>query len=299
MTDLLVTGASGQFGAAAIRHLIDTLGVPANRIGAATRDPSRLRELEASGVNVVEADFDRPETLRRAFAGVGPLLIVSTDALGVPGKRLAQHQAAVHAAAEAGVRHVVYTSLPNAETSAVSFAPDHLGTEKAIEASGIPGWTILRNNWYAENVLLSLPQALASGTWYSAAGDGQIAYLIRDDLALAAATALASDFTGQRTLTLSGTRGYTAREIAGLASAATGRKLDVVPVPVDGLVQGLLGAGLPKPVAETIASFDAAAAAGHLDGTPDDYAELTGRQPTAFADWFATSGAKGLSAAKP
>ena len=100
------------------------------------------------------------------------MLIVSTDALDGAGTRLRQHKAAVAAAAKAGVGRIAYTSLPNADTSKVSFAPDHLGTEQAIKATGLP-YLIFRNSWYAENLFMSLPNALKSGQWYTSAGKRQ------------------------------------------------------------------------------------------------------------------------------
>ncbi len=64
------------------------------------------------------------------------MLLVSTDELAVPGKRLQQHQTAVAAAVKAGVKHILYTSHAEPDKSLISFAPDHLGTEEAIKASG-------------------------------------------------------------------------------------------------------------------------------------------------------------------
>lgn len=289
MTDLLVTGAAGQLGQSVLHHLLDTLKVPASRVVAASRKPGNLAAWTARGVTARAADFDEAASLGPAFAGVKRLLVISTDALGVEGKRRTQHETAVKAAKAAGVEHIVYTSLPHAERSAVSFAPDHLGTEKAIAESGIPGWTILRNDWYFENLFHSMPNALASGAWYSAAGDGRIAYIGRDDLALAAATALASDFTGKRTLTLGGGRSFSAKEIAALVAQATAKPLHVVDVPLEGLVQGMIGAGLPEPVARTFASFDEAAKGGFLDGDATDFTALTGKSPQPLEAWIAAN----------
>ena len=54
-------------------------------------------------------------------------------------------------------------------------------------------WTVLRNHWYFENLFHTLPGVWAkAGKWFSAAGDGRIASLSRDDWARAAAMALAS-----------------------------------------------------------------------------------------------------------
>lgn len=282
---LLVTGASGHLGRATLAHLLDTLQIPASRIIATSRRLDTLADLAARGVTVRAADFEDPASLEIAFAGAERLLLVSTDALLEPGKRLRQHRAAVQAAVAAGVEHVVYTSLPVAATSRVSFAPDHLGTEQALAASPLT-WTVLRNGWYFENLLYTVPGALASGQWFSAAGDGGIAYIARDDLARAAAMALAADDTRKQILTLTGTQALGAREVAAAISALTGRPLQVVDVSIEQLTEGLQAHGFPPALATVFASFDTATAAGDLGGITDDYAQLTGQAPEAFQAWL-------------
>ena len=287
--DLLVTGAGGQLGQRVLHHLTDTLNIPAGRIAAATRKPDGLAAWAAKGVVVRRADFDEPASLEQAFTGISRLLLISTDALDRPGHRLAQHRAAIGAAAQAGVSHLVYTSMPKPETSAVLFAPDHAGTEAALAASALPEWTVLRNNWYFENLFFSLPSALGSGSWYSAAGEGRIAHIARDDLARAAATALSGAVQGKSTLTLTGAKAYSTAEIAALVAKSTGRPLAVVPVPVEGLVQGMIAHGLPEGLARTFASFDTNTAQGGLADITGDYRALTGVEPQGFEDWLAAS----------
>lgn len=296
MTRLLVTGASGHLGQRVLHHLTATLGVSPRDIVAASRKPEGLSAWAAKGVETRAIDFGNPASLAAAFAGIDRALLISTDSME-PGMRLAQHQAAVQAAAAAGVSHVVYTSMPDPEHSLVLFAPDHLGTEKAIAASGIPGWSVLRNNWYFENLFYALPSAFASGNWYTAAGTGRIAYIARDDLARGAATALASDFAGKRTLTLGGTKTYSADDIAALVSKAAGKPLAVVQVPEAGLIQGLIGAGFPEGAAKLFASFDTNTAAGGLSTVNGDYKALTGVDPAPIEDWIAAN-ASALAGAK-
>ncbi len=285
----LVTGASGHFGRLAIDSLIADHGIVPASIIATTRTPANLADLAARGVSVRAADFGDAASLDKAFAGAERLLLVSTDALGVPGLRLSQHRAAVAAAARAGVRHLVYTSMPKPETSAVLFAPDHLGTEQAIAASSIPAWTVLRNNWYFENLLMGLPHAISTGQWFSAAGDGKIAHAARADLARAAAAALAASPQDKSVRTLTGSEEWTTAEIAALAARLTGKPLTIVPVSDDGLAQGLIGAGLPDPVARVVASFDTNIRQGGLDGVTGDIKSLTGKAPHRFEDWFAAN----------
>ncbi|MDN5923954.1 MAG: NAD(P)H-binding protein, partial [Xanthomonadales bacterium] len=156
MSNLLVTGANGKLG----RHVVQLLlEAGTDHVIAASRDTAKLADLAATGAETRRADFDDVASLAAAFKGVDRVLIISTDSLDA-GQRLRQHLAAVKAATEAGVE-IVYTSMPKPDTSAVIFAPDHAGTEKAIIASGRP-FTILRDAWYQETLLMTLPSAFAS-----------------------------------------------------------------------------------------------------------------------------------------
>lgn len=159
---LLVTGASGHLGRRVLANLLDTCGIPPSCLIAVTRDPAKVADIAARGVDVRRGDFDDPASLDAAFKGANRLLLISTDAFDRPGARIAQHKAAIAAAKQAGVKHIVYTSMPRPDGSPIPFAPDHLGTEQALAASGL-GWTVLRNAWYFENLALSLPDALATG----------------------------------------------------------------------------------------------------------------------------------------
>jgi NAD(P)H dehydrogenase (quinone) len=225
------------------------------------------------------ADFaDDVDTLATAFRDASRILLISSEA-GAHGVRLAQHQRAIMGAVQAGASHVVYTSMPDPTGSLVSFAPDHAGSKAALAASALQGWTVLRNHWYFENWFHSTPQALQSGVWYSAAGDGKLADIARDDVARAAVVVLTSRDTIKQTYTLSGAKALTTLEIAVIVGAAVGRPFAVVDVSLENLVQGLMASGLPEAAAREIASFDANAAAGGFASATDDYKAITGREP--------------------
>lgn len=83
---LLVTRASGYIGRRTVELLLEA---GAENV-AASRYPEMLSDLASRGAEIRKADFDDPATLDLAFAGVERLLIVSTDAFGVPGKRQRQ-----------------------------------------------------------------------------------------------------------------------------------------------------------------------------------------------------------------
>ncbi|POO57731.1 SDR family oxidoreductase [Agrobacterium rosae] len=294
MSKILVTGASGNLGQAIIRHLLETYHVPASDIVAASRDTSKLSALGSKGVEVRKADFDDAASLDAAFAGIDTVLIISTDALAVPGLRLTQHKAAVAAAKTAGVKHLAYTSMPNPDKSLVTFAPDHLGTEEAIKASGLP-YTIIRNAWYNDNYLHSMAHNLQSGQWFTAMGDGKVPNISRDDCARAAAAALAKGKAENKTYTVTGPQSLNADEIGAIISHAAGKPLAVVKVSPADLQKGIEGAGLPGFVAEMLASADANIAAGNFDLVTSDYETLTGEKPQTSEAFFTAHKAALLS----
>src|SRR6202167_4265284 len=207
---LFVTGASGHLGRRVVELLLE---METGKIVAGTRKPEKLADLAARGVVVRHADFEDPQGLAAALAGVDGVLIVSTDAIDRPGRRLAQHRAAVAAAVSAGVKHAAYTSMPNPETSPVVFAPDHLGTEQALKASGL-SYTILRMCWYTDFLIPTLAPAVASGNLIAATGQGGAPYVTREDCAQAAAAALASSETSSKTWNITGPELVTYTDLA-------------------------------------------------------------------------------------
>jgi len=277
---LLVTGASGQLGRGVIRYLLDTHKIPPARIIASTRNPEGLADLAARGVVVRAADFNDAASLETAFKGADKVLIISTGDLDLKsGRRLKQHQNAVAAAKNAGISHLLYTSMPNPEpVSPVLFADDHYSTEQAIKASGIP-YTIFRNGWYQENLFMALPHAIASGQWYTSAGDGRIAHGARDDMAAAIAAGLVSGSTDSKTYTLTGPHAYTTAEIAALVSEVTGKPLEVIQVPDEALAEGVKAAGVPEDFADVVVSFDVNTRAGRIAMVTDAIETLSGRTP--------------------
>jgi NAD(P)H dehydrogenase (quinone) len=281
---IFVTGASGQLGQLVIKHLL-ARGVTPNRIIAGTRSPEKLADLAAAGIEVRQADFEDPQGLAGAFKGVGTALIISTDAVDGADRRLKQHRNAVLSAAEAGVKRLAYTSMPNPASSLLTFAPDHLETERTIQATGLPH-VIFRNGWYHENLLRSLPDALKSGQWHSATADGRTSSAGREEMAEAIAAALATSTSESRTYTLTGTEALSSEEIADLARRATGKPLAVVHVTDEQFATGLKAAGVPDGFVSLLVSIEAEVRAGHLSIVTDHLESLIGRTPKRLADYL-------------
>jgi NAD(P)H dehydrogenase (quinone) len=274
----LITGAGGQLGRLVVASLLER-GVPADQILAGARRPESVADL---GVPTVEFDYDRPDTLVRGVEGVDTVLLISASA---PSGRIAQHTAVVQAAAAAGVGRLVYTSVTRASTTDLFIAPDHKATEEAIAASGIPA-TILRNDWYHENQLPGLRQAIATGVLLSSAGDGRIASAARADYAEAASIVLTTPGHEGAVYELSGDRPWTADDFAAAASEVSGRPITVEHLTRDEHAEALAAAGLDQGTIGFVVTLDQDVRAGALDDDRDDLSRLLGRPTTPLTDWM-------------
>lgn len=279
---LMITGASGQLGRAVVARLADS----PDHVVAGTRDPAKLTDLP-QGIEARRVDFDDDvDALTKAFTGVDRLLIVSTDAVDQPGKRASQHRRAIDAAVAAGVKHLLYTSFCNAvEGSKAAVAPDHVATEKALAASGIP-YTSLQNNLYMDLLLGSIPAAIERGQLAAASGDGAISYVTRADCAAAAAGALSDTCETTRQLAITGPDAITGAQLASIASELSGKPVQYVPLTADQLTAAMVEGGMPAPFAQLLVSFDEAAAAGELDAVTDQVEKLSGTPATSVSDFL-------------
>jgi NAD(P)H dehydrogenase (quinone) len=280
---LIVTGAAGTLGKLVVERLV-ALGA-GDRVVAVTRRPEALADLAARGVNVRAGDFDAPASLETAFAGVSRALVISTDALDKPGHRISQHEVAFKALASQGAAHIVYTSIVNPIDSRILLSKDHAASEAALARAGVP-FTVLRDNIYSQMLLDGAKRALASGKLVDARGDGRVAYVSREDVAAVAAAVLLEPPAGNQLLDVTGSESLSGPDLARLISEVGGRPVEHQSIPLEALVEGMVQHGLPRPVAEVYASFDAGIAAGELAKVSDVVERLTGKQPEKFGDFL-------------
>jgi NAD(P)H dehydrogenase (quinone) len=278
---IVVTGATGELGRLVVEGLLER--VPADRVAVAVRSPEKAADLAAKGVQIREADYDRPETLAPALAGADRLLLISGSEVG---RRLAQHKAVIDAAVEARVGLLAYTSVLHADTSTLGLAPEHRGTEDLIGASGLP-FVLLRNGWYTENYTEAARQAIEQGALIGSAGDGRVASATRADFAAAAVEVLTGEGHEGKVYELSGDIAWSLSELAAAVSGITGRDVAYRNLTPEEHRQALAGAGLPDAVAEMLVDIDRRIAEGALADTPGDLGRLIGRPATPLADTLA------------
>lgn len=279
----LVTASSGHLG----RLVVDALlrrGVAPTALVAGARTPAKVEDLAARGVRVVALDYSVPATVAAALEGVDQVLLISGSE---PGARVAQHRAVIDAAASAGVKKFVYTSIVRADKGELPLSPDHWATEQAIAASGLPA-TILRNNWYLENYVADLQRAADTGVIAASVGGAAVAAASRADFAEAAAVVLQEDGHIGRTYELAGDEPLTYAAIAAAAGTLLGREVTYTAISRDELEAGLAAAGLDEGTVRFVAALDAGIAAGALAATDGTLSRLIGRPTTPAVDaWSA------------
>lgn len=271
---IAVTGATGQLGRLVIESLLRAL--PPDHIVAAVRTPEKASDLAGRGVVVRRADYNQPQTLETAFAGVSKLLLISSSELG---QRVKQHQAVIEAAGKAGVGLMAYTSILHADATPLALGEEHRQTEALLTASGIP-WVILRNGWYTENYLAAIPDVVARGVLAGCAGQGRVASAVRADYAEAAAAVLAGQGQAGRVYELAGDEAYALADLAAEISRQTGRTVVYHNLDQQAYQAALVAAGLPPGLAGLLADADAGAAKGGLFDDSRSLSRLIGRPTT-------------------
>lgn len=273
---ILLTAATGKLGA----HVVDALlqKLPPSQLAVAVRDVEKAKSIAARGVQVRYADYGKPETLSKAFAGVKKLLLISSNEIG---QRAPQHQSVIAAAVAAGVSHLAYTSVLRADVSTLGLAGEHVATEQALRASGLK-FTLLRNGWYFENYTENLASALQHGVIMGAAKDGKIAAASRRDFAEAAAAVLLGDGHEGKVYELAGDAPFTMTEFAAVVAELSGKPVRYQDLPFEAYRDALTGFGLPAPLAQLLADSDVGISNGQLDDSTGDLRRLIGRPTTSL-----------------
>jgi len=277
MSKILVTGATGQLGKAAVNELLQK--VAASDISVLVRDIAKAEDLKAQGVNVIKGDYNDYASLVAAFKGVDKLYFVSSS--DVP-NRLPQHQNVVKAAVEAGVGHIIYTSAQRKSedgTSPIAMIADaHWKTDDLIKESGLT-YTILKHGLYTDILPMFMgDKVIETGTIFLPAGDGKASYASRNDLAAAGVVVLTTEGHENKVYEFGGTVSYSFNDIAGILSELSGKTIQYASPSAEVYSEQLKSYGVPDEMIQGAASFCVAIAQGEFDFPSMDLETLLGRK---------------------
>jgi NAD(P)H dehydrogenase (quinone) len=291
----LVTGVGGQLASLAADEILNL--VPADQLIFTASDinridPGNLNRWKDKGVEIRQLNYDDPEQMVEALSGVERMLLVSTWEIG-PTRRK-QHENAINAAKEAGVKYLAYTSFIGAEIADDTplIASDHRDAEQKIMASGLE-WNFIRNSLYVDNLFQLFPALAAhmGNTWRNNTGGVKSAYVARQDCANVAAAVLAGKGEPGKAYEVTGGDLYSEKEIFDMISAHTGWSAEYIEMTDDELYAFWDGLGVPREVtgdfsnspvpfcSDDFVQNGASLRAGHFTRVTDTVEKLTGRKP--------------------
>jgi len=264
MTTLAITGATGHVGGRAAA----LLGSRVTRL--LVRDPARAPRIDGDP-EIARVDYDDREGALAALSGIDVLLMVS----GAESEhRRAQHRRFITAAADAGVRHIVYTSFDGAAPNAVfTLGRDHWDAEQAIRQSGM-AFTFLRDSFYSDFFPVFADE---EGVIRGPAGEGRVAAVARADVGDVAAAVLADPAAHESAAyTVTGPEAISFAEAAERMTAALGRPFRYEAQTLTEAYESRRALSSEQWQLDAWVSTYTAIADGGLDRVTDDVERLTG-----------------------
>lgn len=279
---ILVTGATGNFGSMAITHLLKK-GVPASEIAVLVRSMENTGSLEKLGVDLRIGNYDDVDAMTKAFAGIEKLLLVSSSDRGAIENRTKHHINAITAAKEANVKHIIYTSFirkEGHEKSAIAgFQNSHLETEKFLKDSGLT-YTILQNGIYQEMIFAFAGEKVAeTHTIFFPAEQGKAGWVLREELAEAAAQVLTTEGHNNKTYILTNTAAVGFEQIAAYISDRLKEEIKYTTPDITTFGNALTNSGVPPMYINMMTMWGAAIAEGTMDLEDNTLDLLLGRKP--------------------
>ncbi len=301
-----ITGATGKLGA----KVASRLEKSGERQRLIVRDAGRAPRLRNVEIAQISSYGDRP-AMKKALSGVDTLFLISAhDRMGVAQHaaqkglrppsydRLREQITAIDAAAEAGVRHIIYLSfLGAAENATFVLSREHFRTEQYIRRAGV-AFTFLRPCLYMENAPLRVSE---EGVIKAPAGNGRVAWVTRDDIADVAAAVLTGTGHEGHTYDVTGPEALTMTETAEKIASASGKRVYyVAQTPEEprslhnasGMDKfaaerrALSGKGLNDYEIEIWVTHYLQIAAGALDAVSDTVQTLAGHRPQSLAEYL-------------
>lgn len=286
MTKILVTGATGNIGRKTLQQLLKR--VPASDLVGLARDPAKAADLAAAGIEIRQGDYFDHDGLVRAFEGIDKLMLVSATAFT---DRNTQHQNAISAARQAGIKHIVYMPIIHDADSAF-ILPDiteqDLFVAEKLKASGL-AYTLVGHPPFIESIPFYIGgNALETGV-HVPAGEGKAGYASRDDLAEAHAVVLSEDGHAYKTYALYGDAALSFADIAQILSDIGSKPVSFVAGTDQDYIDHLMAAGLPEPAARFALGWVQGVNAGEWGGKTGDLEQLLGRKPMTTAEFLRTN----------
>lgn len=278
---VLITGATGATGRNAIQALI-TSGIAVRAM--VHKIDERSESLSKMGVEVVEGDLLNFDSVHSALNGISAAYFLFP--IQTPGILEATAYFA-EAALENGVGHIVNMSQISARRTAKSHAAqNHWLAERVFDRSGVPV-THIRPTFFAEWLMYFAKDIKENNRILLPFGEGVYAPISAEDQGRVIAAILANPVAHQgKTYPLYGPTELSQYQIADSLSEVLGRKIEYIPIDIEGFKDVLAGAGFEPWFIQHISAVAQDCRDGIFACTNSNVEDLTGRTPLSITDYI-------------
>jgi len=277
---ILVTGATGNLGSAAVSHLLKNTG--ANNIVAFARDEKKSNHLKGKGIEVRIGTYDDISSLDLAMKGIEKVLLISSNGPN----RLQQHKNVVDAAKKAGIKHITFISIALKDMKTAAIRPlmeDLYQAEDYIKESGLMH-TVLRNTLYLGGTPLFAGEKVIKTGIHLPTGNGKVPFALRREMGEAAANTLLQNGHENQTYEITGNDLYSYGDVANALSALSGRTVNYADADPTTFPIQLKEFGLPEIVVLLVTGFSADIKNHQFEIVTKHLEKLLGRKPASLKE---------------
>ena len=276
---ILITGATGKTGSATAK----SLGEKGETFRALIRNEEKKEGLESLGGEVVIGSIENTEVVNQSMQGVKTVLVLLPNSES----QLALEKQLVDSAKQAGVERIVKMSSIEATPDATSPIPKlHLESEEYIKQSGL-AWTMIKPNFYMQNLLASAGTIKEQGKIFLPMGDGKTGMIDTTDVGTVIAKVLSEDGHESMNHEITGPEILSFYEVAEIFSQVLGKQVDYVDVPMDAYKETLGQFLTNQWHLDAVIDLFKGIAEGGIEDKTDTFNELMGETPKSLSQFLA------------
>lgn len=285
---ILVTGATGNVGSEVVKQLVSSSSSDQSIIRAAVHSRINADKFRQYGetVEIVNMDYNKPETIAAALKKVGKLFLLTLPSLNMTDIS----SKVISEAKKNGVRHIVKLSVFGADAEpGIIIGRLHRQEEKIIEESGIT-YTFLRSSAFMQNFVNYYGYTIkAQNAIYLPAGEGKVSFVdVRDVAAVAAKLLTKNNGRTQyenKAYVVTGSEALSYSQVAEIIFKEIGRKISYVDTLEEDTRKAMKSMGREDWLIDAILEEFYNIRLGNRSTTSNTIEEIIGRKPTSFAQF--------------
>ena len=278
---ILITGATGTVGSEVVKQL--SAKGENIIVKAAARSATDNTFENLNRVQVVQLDYDKPDSLAVALKGVDKLFLLTP----FQSNMVDLTSNLVSEAKKAEVKYIAKQSVMGADAEpGITPGRLHRQAEKIIEESGIP-FTFLRPNFFMQNFVNYYSNLIRSqGAFYIPAGDAKVSFVDVRDIAAVAVKSLINDNQQKgRAYNITGGEALSYGQAAEILSKAVGKKINYVNVTDQDARNGMKDMSMDEWTIKSMIELFEITRAGYVSEISPIVEQVTGNKPITFSQF--------------